>query len=153
MKRRSFLRIIISSAAIAMAAVSSLLKPLFAFADWNKDAFSAVTKVDAIAKFFPDQIITPSNRIEIGVYDLVENGAVVPVKINTDLPKVESISILVDKNPNPLIANFDFAEECTGFIATRIKMNESSNIVAIVKSQGGLYSTRKYVEVAEGGCG
>ncbi|MCK5104042.1 MAG: hypothetical protein KAR17_14555, partial [Cyclobacteriaceae bacterium] len=97
--------------------------------------------------------VTPSDAITIGVHDLVENGSVVPLKIKTDLPNVESITILVEKNPNPMIANFNLAPACTGFIATRIKVAEPSYITAIVKSEGKLFSTKKFVEVIEGGCG
>ena len=95
----------------------------------------------------------PSDAIKIGVHEVIENGAVVPVKIDTDLPAVQSISIFVEHNPNPLIAHFDLSPECKGFIATRIKMNQPSDIIAIVQSDGKLYSKRKFVEVVEGGCG
>lgn len=136
-----------------MTGISSILNPIIAFARWNAEAFSSITEQDAIAKFFPGQNIIPNNAINIGAYDFVENGAVVPVKIETNLPDIKSITVLVDKNPNPLIASFNLAPECSGFVATRIKMNESSDIVAIVNSGGSLFSARKFVEVAEGGCG
>ena len=89
----------------------------------------------------------------MGVHGLVENVAVVPVKIKIDLRNVESITILVEKNPIPLIANFNMTPECAGFVATRIKVGETSTITVIVKSDGKLFSTKKFVEVIEGGCG
>lgn len=150
--RRFFLKTLMAGSAL-LAGLGSFLKPLVAFAERNSAAFSAETEAEAIAKFFPDQNITPSDAITISVHDLVENGAVVPVEINTSLPETSSITILVEKNPNPLIANFDLSPECSGFIATRIKMAESADIVAVIKSQGKLFSARKYVEVIEGGCG
>ena len=153
MRRRLFLKQFLSCSAILVSGIGGMLKPLMAFAEWNADAFSAVTEEDAIAKFFPDQTVTPSEAIKIGVYDLVENGAVVPVKIETELSDVKSITILVEKNPNPLITSFNFGPECSGFIATRIKIDKSSDIIAVVNSQGKLHSTRKFVEVLEGGCG
>ena len=96
--------------------------------------------------------IEESKQITIGVHDLVENGAVVPVKINSDLPGVTSISIVVEKNPNPLIAHFELSPKCRAFVATRIKVGAPSELVAIVKSNGKLYKASKYVEVVEGGC-
>ena len=87
------------------------------------------------------------------MHDLVENGAVVPIKVNTDLPNVVSITILVEKNPNPLIANFNLTPACAGFVATRIKVGEPSNITTVVKSNDKLFSKSKFVEVVEGGCG
>jgi len=150
--RRNFISWLLSGTTITLASVGGLLKPLLAFADWNMGAFSAETEADALAEFFPGLEIMASDAITIGVHDLVENGAVVPVKVKTDLPNVESITILVEKNPNPLIANFNLSPECTGFVATRIKVGEPSTITAIIKSDGKLFSTKKFVEVIEGGC-
>ena len=39
--------------------------------------------------------------------DIAENGAVVPVGVTSTIPKTESIAILVEKNPNMLVASFD----------------------------------------------
>lgn len=146
-------RFIVKCSLISAAALlSGFLKPLLAFAARNQQAFAAKTEPDAIAAFFPDQNIETSDAIKIGSYSLVENGAVVPVTITTTLPSVTSITILVQKNPNPLIASFNLSPECTPFIATRIKVAEPSDIVAVVNSNNKLYSTRKFVEVIEGGC-
>ncbi|MDB9751900.1 thiosulfate oxidation carrier protein SoxY [Gammaproteobacteria bacterium] len=133
--------------------ISGLLKPISVLAKWNKAAFSSVDFDEAIVAYFPGQEIDESEQINIGVHSIVENGAVVPVKVKTDLPNIESITIFVEKNPNPLIASFNFTTNCVGFISTRIKMQNSSNIIAVVKSEGALFSTRKFIEVHEGGCG
>jgi sulfur-oxidizing protein SoxY len=77
----------------------------------------------------------------------------VPLSITTKLPEATSITLLVEKNPNPFIARFNLGPGCSGFIATRIKVAQPSDIIAIVQSQGKLYNTRKFVEVVEGGCG
>ena len=133
--------------------LGEFFKPVIAFVQRNTGAFSAESETDAIASLFPGQQLVPSDAIQIEVHDLVENGAVVPITINTNLPAIDSISILVEKNPNPLIAKFNLGPECSGFIATRIKVAEPSDIVAIVESEGKLYTGHKFVEVVEGGCG
>ena len=150
MLRRDTLKYLASG---SMILVSGLLKPMTALAKWNTAAFSAVDYDEAISAYFPDQEIIESEQISIGVHAVVENGAVVPVKIKTDLPKIESITIFVDKNPNPLIANFDLSPGCIGFVSTRIKIQQSSNIIVTVKSDGAIFSTRTFIEVHEGGCG
>ena len=99
--------------------VGDLFKPAIAFVQRNVKAFSAESETDAVTSLFSDKQLVPSNAIHIDVHDLVENGAVVPIKINADLPAIDSISILVEKNPNPLIAKFNLGPECSGFIATR----------------------------------
>ena len=151
--RRLFIKGSMFAITAMTAGMFGLLKPLIAFAARNKEAFSAETEADAIAAFFPGEEITASDAIEIGVHDVVENGAVVPVEIRTTLPDVESITILVEKNPNSLIASFNLSPECSGIIATRIKVAEPSDIVAVIRSNGKLFSTRKFVEVVAGGCG
>lgn len=129
-----------------------IFKPLIALSAWNKHAFSANTADTALSKYFPDRHITPSNAIKIKVYAVVENGAVVPVEITTELPAAESITVLVEKNPTPLIAHFDLGPQCSSYIATRIKVAEPSDIIAVVQSEGKLYSARQFVKVIEGGC-
>lgn len=132
--------------------IGDLFRPLRVLAAWNREAFSATTEKDALEKFYPGELIQKSDAITIGVYDTIENGAYVPVEISTRLSDVKSIAILVEKNPNPLIANFNLSERCNGFIATRIKMDTSSDIIAVIRSGDKLYSSRKFVEVLAGGC-
>jgi sulfur-oxidizing protein SoxY len=150
MLRRDTLKYLASGSIVL---VSGLLKPITVLAKWNQAAFSAVDYDEAINAYFPDQEIKESDQITIGVHAVVENGAVVPVKIKTDLPNIESIAIFVDKNPNPLIANFDLSPGGVGFISTRIKVQQPSNIIVTVKSDGMIFSTRTFIEVHEGGCG
>lgn len=151
--RRLFVKGGMVAVTAVLTGITGLLKPLTVFAARNREAFSAKSESEAVSAYFPGQGIKPSDAIDIGVHDVVENGAYVPVNITTKLPGVNSITILVEKNPNPLIASFNLGPECTGFIATRIKMAEPSNIIAIVRSQNRLFSARKYVDVIAGGCG
>ena len=129
-----------------------LLTPLKTFADWNTQAFWSNDQTDSLAKLFPGQSLAVTDKISIGVNSFIENGAVVPIKITTELPEVSTISIYVENNPNPLIAHFELNPRCTAFVATRIKVDKPSNVSAVVQSAGKLYKTTTYIEVAEGGC-
>ena len=150
MLRRKFLKILTSTAAIF---ASGLVTPTKAFAEWNQAAFSAKDFNTAINVYFPKQKIHESNQIKIEVYDEVENGAIVPVKVETSLENVKAITIFADKNPNPLIANFDLSPNCIGFVSTRIKVSEPSNIIVVIDSNEMLYMTKKFIIVHENGCG
>lgn len=149
MLRRELLQYLASGSTLLFG----LLKPLSALAKWNQEAFDATDYNHAINSYFPEQQFEETDQIKIGVHPEVENGAVVPLKINTNLPNLESITIFVDKNPTPLIANFDLSPDCVGFVSTRIKMEQPSDIIVIVKSNGKFFSTKTFVEVHEGGCG
>ena len=150
MLRRKFLKILTSSITLF---ATGLLTPIKILAEWNQAAFSAKDFNTAINAYFPNQNIHESNKIEIGVYDEVENGAVVPIKVETSLKNVKTITIFADKNPNPLIANFNLTPSCSGFISTRIKVSEPSNIIVIVNDNDKLHMTKKFIIVHENGCG
>ena len=145
--RRILLRFLLAASGAAL-----LLRPLLAAAGWNATAFSATSEADALAALFPGAKIEPSDAIRIETHDLVENGAFAPIQIESSLPGVDLISIVVEKNPNPLIASFELGPRCRAFVATRIKVGEPSDVSAVVRSQGRLFSSRRFVKVVEGGC-
>jgi sulfur-oxidizing protein SoxY len=149
MLRRELLKYFASGSII----LSGLLKPLSALAKWNQTAFDATDFESAINNYFPNEKFEDTNKITIGVNPEIENGAVVPIKIKTNLAKPESITIFVEKNPTPLIANFNLFPSCLGIVSTRIKMEVPSDIIVIVKADGKFFKTKTFVEVHEGGCG
>jgi len=61
--------------------------------------------------------------------------------------------VLVERNPAPLVAGFTIPEGTEAEIQTRLRMGESSNIVAVVRSEGRLFSAVKETKVTLGGCG
>jgi sulfur-oxidizing protein SoxY len=95
----------------------------------------------------------PSDKITLGVPTIAENGAVVPVEVSTTLENVESISIVVAGNPRPLAASFELSGSVMPEISSRIKMGQTSDVMAVVKTDTGLFSTSKEVKVTIGGCG
>ena len=120
---------------------------------WPENAFSKTTSADAIADLFGTDQIAASDQISMKVPQIAENGAVVPVAIKTTLENVESISIVVEKNPRPLAATFELPAGTLPEVASRIKMGQTSDVMAIVKTDSGLFSTAKNVKVTIGGCG
>jgi sulfur-oxidizing protein SoxY len=146
--RRKFIQ---GSSACGVAAC--FLMSSSALAEWPTAVFTAKKKNDVIDKLFGGEPIEASDRIEIKAPEIAENGAVVPIKISASLPNVESISIVVDKNPRPLAARFMMPGNNKGTVATRIKLADKSDVTAIVKANGKLYSATKYVKVTRGGCG
>lgn len=146
MQRRSFLQLMLG------AGVALLLTPLHALAAiWNKAAFEATTKSEAV-KGLEVPAETPSQEIEILAPDFAENGAVVQVEVRSRIAGTEAIAILVDKNPTPLIANFMFSNGAEPAVVTRIKMAETSNVQVIVKAGDQYFSAMKLVEVSLSGC-
>ena len=113
--------------------------------------FEAKTLADALKSL--GSAPTDSKEITITSPDIAENGAVVPIAVTSRLPKTQEIYILVEKNPNPLTAIFTIPDGTEPFVSTRTKMGQSTNVYAVVKADGKLYSTFKETKVTLGGCG
>jgi sulfur-oxidizing protein SoxY len=137
---------------LALLALAALPRTLLA-AVWPQQAFSAVTAKDALNTLLGTDVTSPTERIDLKVPEIAENGAVVPVSIKTSLENVESISIVVKNNPRPMAATFEIPPGTLPKIASRIKMGETSDVIAVVKTSTGIYSTSKEVKVTIGGCG
>lgn len=154
MKRRLFLKGGLSTCAAAFAATAGLLAPGRLLAAWQATAFESKNVDEAIKNAFGTNQATASDAVQFKVLpEIAENGAMVPVEVTTTLPNVESISILVEKNPTPLAATFMLGSDTNGTIATRVKMSKTSDVIALVRADGKLYSARKEVKVTVGGCG
>lgn len=137
---------------LAMLALASLPRSLLAAA-WPKSAFGQSTADGALTTILGTDATTPSDRIDLKVPAIAENGAVVPVSVNTSLENVESISIVVLNNPRPLAASFEIPSGTLPKITTRIKMGQTSDVMAVVKTSNGVYSASGEVKVTIGGCG
>jgi sulfur-oxidizing protein SoxY len=85
--------------------------------------------------------------------DIAENGAVVPIDVVSNIPNTSSIAILVKKNPFPLAALFEFSNGALADVSVRLKVAETSAIIAIAKADGKTYTAQKEVKVTVGGCG
>jgi sulfur-oxidizing protein SoxY len=122
-------------------------------AAWNKPGFEAKAANDAIKNLGASNL-ADSKDIAITAPDIAENGAVVPVAVTSRIPNTQTISIIAEKNPFPLAATFDVANGAEPYASVRIKLGQTSNVRAVVKTADGrFYTTAKEVKVTVGGCG
>ncbi|HUX64839.1 thiosulfate oxidation carrier protein SoxY [Sulfuricella sp.] len=151
--RREFLKTGGAATALAVCVAAGLLQPTRVLAlEWNKSAFEAKAVPDALKGLGAASPIE-TKEIFIKAPDIAENGAVVPVEVISKLPDTQSIAIFVEKNVNPLIADFTLAHGAEGFVSTRIKMSQTSIVRVVVNSGGKFYTASKEVKVTIGGCG
>jgi sulfur-oxidizing protein SoxY len=151
--RRQVLKGTGSMAVMGLAVSAGLFRPGSAWAQsWNKASFETRTLADTV-KALGGAGATESKDITITSPDIAENGAVVPFTIASRVPKTEAIALLVEKNPNALAANFTLPAGTEAGITTRVKMGQTSNVIALVKADGKFYYTSKEVKVTLGGCG
>ena len=153
--RRKVLQRTGGMAAMSLAMAAGLFKPGSAWAQqagWNKQAFETKSLNDAV-KAMGGGAATESKDIAISSPDIAENGAVVPFTMASKLPKTEAMALLVEKNPNILAASFAIPDGTEPWVNTRVKMGQTSNVIALVKADGKFYYTAKEVKVTLGGCG
>ncbi|MDH3638343.1 MAG: thiosulfate oxidation carrier protein SoxY [Gammaproteobacteria bacterium] len=152
MKRRKFLQSSVAGGALVVAAGSGLLKPSIAAAERsNETAFAATEADEAVKTLFGGMQAEDSGDITIKAPKQAENGAVVPIKVETSLA-ADTIAIVAEKNPFPLTTAVHL-NGAKGFYSTRIKMGQTSNVVAYVKSGDKLYKASQTIKVTVGGCG
>jgi len=147
MQRRNFLSLLFGTVTLI------LMQPVNALAAlWNKAAFETVKLNEATKNLaIHDEIV--SQDIQIIAPDRAENGAIVQVEVQSNIANTETISILVEKNPTPLIAHFKFSNGAEPFVVTRIKMADTSDIKVVVKAGDQYFTHSRNVIVLENGCG
>jgi sulfur-oxidizing protein SoxY len=151
MNRRLFLRNTFL-AALAAGLAPGLLIPVRALGAWPQQAFLSEDAETAVRAVLGDAQIQPSAAIMLEAPQNAENGALVRISIETDLEDAETLTLISEPNPFPLIARFHLTPRLRGPIVTRIRMGGSGDVVAIVGQGGRYYSARRPVRVAVGGC-
>ena len=121
-------------------------------AGWPMEAFKQKGEADALKSLY-GKTAEASDKVKLDAPEIAENGAVVPISVTTSLPNVTSISFMVAENPNALAASYKIPEGTVPAVSNRLKMAKTSNVIAIVESDGKLYSATKEVKVTVGGCG
>ena len=140
---------------LTLVAAAGWLRPGEALAAdaWNKAAFETHSLDDTMKALGGGAPAVSKDIVFFSTPDIAENGAVVPIGITSNVPKTESIAILIEKNPNMLAAVFDVPPGTEPTLSTRIKMQQTSNVYALVKADGKYHVASKEIKVTLGGCG
>jgi len=137
----------------AGALAAGLLAPLSALAaTWNKEAFGAKTAADALRGIGAANAVASADLL-IEAPEIAENGAVVPIEVSSRIAGTRSIAVVIEKNPFPLVAKFDFMEGALPFVKVNVKMGETSDVRVIAEAGGRHYTATKNIKVTIGGCG
>lgn len=110
-------------------------------------------------KFFGERPIEEGNAvIELTAPYRAEDPALVPIQITSKIPQtrdryIKNITLIIDNNPVPFSAAFDFTPESgKADVAMRVRVNAYSNLRAVAEtSDGKLYMSKAFVK-ASGGC-
>ena len=151
--RRVLLKGSLAAGAVGAAVSAGLLTPKTVMAAWSKAAFEAKEVDAALTSAMGGSDATASDKIKLKAPDIAENGAVVPITVTSNIDGTTNMSILVSENNTPLTSTYELGPSTEAYISTRVKMGKTSDVIAVVKAGGKLYSTKKEVKVTIGGCG
>lgn len=112
---------------------------------------------EALKEITKGKPVSDSDKVKLVAPEIAENGAVVPITAEVELPveQVKAIHILADKNHNAKTMSVYFTPaNGKAYISTRIRLAETMNVVAIAELTDGTFlKTQKPVKVTIGGCG
>lgn len=155
MERREFMHKSSGAAALGLVAASGLL-PVAAQAQaassWNKAAFDAKNLSEAV-KALGGGAATESKDLVLAAPEIAENGSVVRIGAQSNIPGTTEIAFVVEKNPAALAAVFEIPAGTEANVSTNVKMGQSSNVFAVAKAGDKFYYSVKEVKVTLGGCG
>ena len=155
MERREFMHKSSSAAALGLAAAAGFA-PAAASAQnaagWNQGAFESKSLAEAV-KAMGGASPVESKDLVLQAPEIAENGSVVRIGAQSNIPNTSQISLVVEKNPAALAAMFNIPAGTDPNVSTNVKMGQSSNVYAVAKAGDKFYYAVKEVKVTLGGCG
>jgi sulfur-oxidizing protein SoxY len=148
--RRTVLEGALAAALAGLAARFGL--PAAAEAAELPPAFQATTLEEALKAAFGSTAIPASKDVVVKVAEVAENGATVPVEVTTTLTGAETVAILAAKNARPLAAVYTLPAGTEKYVSTRLKLAQTTDVIAIVKAGGQVHMAKKEVKVTISGC-
>ena len=157
--RRSFFRAC-AAAAVGMVVSGTVLNRVLAAAVDPEDPEVPNEEVARILQRISGGRPIRRGHISLDMPVVAEDGRVVPVMIETDLPQtaeryVKAVHLIVDHNPDPHLAAFHLTPTIgAASISTRIKMKRTTWVRAIAEtSTGEMWADYSRVRVTLNGCG
>ena len=145
--RRSFLQGAGSSAVISIAIAAGVMRPVSAQTSGrNARLMQIMQSLRAASPVQSDAVLLKAPAIAV-------DGTSVFIDIASTLPDVDAMMVLVDRNPQPLVAAFHLAPEVIPELQFRIKVAQTAQVIVVAHSAGQFYRTAKTVKVTVGGCG
>jgi sulfur-oxidizing protein SoxY len=144
-------RRVLGGGAAALLVGCGLLTHRSAQAMGSELSFDAMSISDALSR--AGALSATPEQIVLTAPEVAEDGALVPVSVESLLPGTRAIYLVVDVNPDPLAARFSLPAGTDPFVATRIKMAADGTIYAVVSdAQGRIHVTSRQMKVTVGGC-
>ncbi|HHJ39153.1 MAG: hypothetical protein AXA67_11495 [Methylothermaceae bacteria B42] len=95
----------------------------------------------------------PISHLGVGLIapTTAESRMAVPIKIDCQLKQTDFMAVLVDNNPNPLVARINLNPKIMApYFRTRVRVLMDSTIIAIVRANGRYYRQEAKISVTKG---
>jgi len=151
--RRTFVRAAVGGAVVSTSLGAGMMTPRWVRAALPPQTFFAPSPAAAISAVLGTDQAPLDADVELDIPSMVEVADMVPLTATTTLDNIESITIVADHNPNPVIAYYRLSPQLWPYVATRVRLAESGNVHALVKSNGKVHRATKHVDISISGCG
>ncbi|MEQ1485736.1 thiosulfate oxidation carrier protein SoxY [Methyloglobulus sp.] len=130
-----------------------LLELQLAQAEWLSADFAPGSFDATMKQLLKGKTIVETDKINLNIPEIAENGALVPVTVTSSIKDIQSIAIVVEQNPVPLAIQAQLMPELETFLSARLKIASTSFVFALAETEKEFYSIKKKVKVTIGGCG
>jgi sulfur-oxidizing protein SoxY len=111
------------------------------------------------ASLFSDRAVAEDGAVTLQAPETADDPALVPITARVPpnvTASLKSLTFVIDKNPVPLVARFDFGPAAgqggERFLSTRVRIDDFSHVRAILETEdGSLHMAKRFVQAA-GGC-
>ncbi len=152
-QRRRLLSGALGLGGVGTAVGVGLLAPSKALSGWLEGPIMSTDLDEALAEALGSADYEQTDRIRIDAPEVAENGETVPVTVEASLEEVDQLAILVPENTSPVSSILELGGRTRPKISQRIQMADTSDVVAIARSNGQLFGNSRQVQVTVGGCG
>ena len=150
--RRTFMKSALVATLGGWSLLTGLLKPGTTLAGWNQSALESGSVADGLKAAFGDIPVALSDKVTLKAPEIAADGSSVPITIEANLSQVDTIALFSEENPRPLASLFHPGPGVRAKVVMRVKMARTSDVIAVVKSNGRLYMARRKVTITTGGC-
>ena len=148
MERRKFLSLTLGALALAVAPASVRAEDFRK----TKPAVWSAHKVDEAIKAMYGTTAMTESGVKLKAPDVAANGGAIPVDFSTKIP-AKTVAVFQDANPEAAVIVYTVHKNSVTEYSIKLKMGNSGTITVVVEGlDGKLYSAKKTLEVAKGGC-
>lgn len=120
-------------------------------------SFAISTKLSHADWLLPDiesaePKIVDTDKITIKLPKIAEKNSAIAITISSELNDIHTLSILLDKPNQPLMAKFNLTPQLDVFVSTRVTVTEDATLVVLAQTPSVIYRTKALIKIGIAGC-